>query len=87
MPQMDGITFLTRAREISPLSIRLMLTGHAHLEAAINAVNEGHIFRFLSKPCPAPELSKTLEAALTQYRLVVANGSCWRRRWPEASRS
>jgi FixJ family two-component response regulator len=72
MPGMDGIQFLSRVRKISPQSVRVVLTGHADIETAINAVNDGAIFRFLTKPCPADVLKKTLNACLMQYRLVTA---------------
>ncbi|NDY56081.1 response regulator [Desulfovibrio sulfodismutans] len=72
MPKMDGIQFLRHVREMSPNTVRVMLTGHADLEAAIAAVNEGHVFRFLTKPCDGGTLIKTLEAALEQYRLITA---------------
>lgn len=72
MPKMDGIQFLCQVREMSPATVRIMLTGHADLEAAIASVNEGHVFRFLTKPCDVGTLVKTLEAALEQYRLITA---------------
>jgi response regulator RpfG family c-di-GMP phosphodiesterase len=72
MPGMDGIQFLTRVKEISPDTIRMMLTGHADLSTAIDAVNEGNIFRFLTKPCPVDALVKAIENGLQQYRLVTA---------------
>lgn len=72
MPKMDGVTFLTVVRDLSPDTVRIMLTGMAEVEAAIRAVNEGHVFRFLTKPCPMDVLAKALEAALKQYRLVTA---------------
>ena len=72
MPEVDGIQFLTRVKAISPDTVRVMLTGQADLNAAIAAVNEGNIFRFLTKPCPAAQLGRTLEAAIEQYRLVTA---------------
>ena len=72
MPGMDGIQLLTRVKTVSPETIRVMLTGQAGLEAAIDAVNEGNIFRFLTKPCSKETLGKTLTAALVQYRLVIA---------------
>jgi len=49
---MDGIEFLRRVKETSPETVRVLLTGCADVEAAISAVNEGSIFRFLTKPCP-----------------------------------
>src|SRR3972149_6213567 len=51
MPGMDGIQFLPVAPQNAPDSVRIMLTGNADLDAAMVAVNEGNIFRFLTKPC------------------------------------
>ncbi len=70
MPQMDGIQFLSRIRKVAPDTVRMMLTGNADLEAAIEAVNEGNIFRFLTKPCPPETLTKVLNAGVEQYKLV-----------------
>jgi response regulator RpfG family c-di-GMP phosphodiesterase len=70
MPGMDGVRFLAQAREIVSDTVRIMLTGQADLSAAIEAVNEGNIFRFLTKPCPVETLSKVLESAVRQYELV-----------------
>lgn len=72
MPTMNGATFLARARALSPDSVRLLLTGHAEIESAMAAVNEGRIFRFLTKPCPPDTLRATLEQAAEQHRLVVS---------------
>lgn len=72
MPEMDGVEFLAHAKEIAPDSTRIMLTGNNDLETAMKAVNEGNIFRFLTKPCPSEHLRNTLLAAMEQYRLVMA---------------
>jgi DNA-binding NtrC family response regulator len=72
MPDMDGIRLLNTIRERTPETVRILLTGHADLQAAIEAVNEGHVFRFLTKPCPSKTLAKALEAGLAQYRLITA---------------
>ena len=72
MPGMNGVEFLRQVRELAPDTVRVMLTGYADLEAAIAAVNEGNIFRFLTKPCPPELLEKTLRACLEQYRLIMA---------------
>jgi len=72
MPGMDGIQFLAQVCERSPDSVRVMLTGQADFDTSINAVNEGRIFRFLTKPCPPDVLSNTLHAAIDQYRLITA---------------
>lgn len=72
MPGLDGIGVLAKVRELRPDTVRIMLTGFADLSAAIAAVNEGNIFRFLTKPCETPQLQAALTAALEQYRLVTA---------------
>jgi CheY-like chemotaxis protein len=72
MPEMNGAELLATVRETSPDSVRILLTGHADMSAAIAAVNEGGIFRFLTKPCPGPQLIQTLEEACEQYRLLRA---------------
>jgi len=72
MPGMDGIEFLAQARTRAPDSVRMMLTGYAEVQNAIDAVNEGAIFRFLTKPCPPAKLATALAAGIKQYRLVTA---------------
>lgn len=72
MPEMDGATFLARARQVVPDAVRLLLTGYADMDAAIAAVNDGQIFRFLTKPCPPPALLAAVDAAADQYRLIHA---------------
>lgn len=67
MPGMDGITFLAKTQEYDPNSMRIMITGHANMKVAIDAVNEGHIFSFLTKPCPFNTLLETLKIATEQY--------------------
>ncbi|MEW6517270.1 MAG: response regulator [candidate division FCPU426 bacterium] len=72
MPGMDGVQFLAQMRERYPDTVRIMLTGQADLDDAVQAVNEGNIFRFLTKPCDAPLLAKAVTAALEQNRLITA---------------
>lgn len=72
MPVMDGIQFLSRVRELSPDTVRMILTGNADLQAAIDAVNRGNIFRFLTKPCEPETLQSAIDSGLHQYRLVRA---------------
>jgi CheY-like chemotaxis protein len=71
MPGMDGATFLSRSREAVPDAVRILLTGQSELESAIAAVNQGQIFRFLTKPCPPPLLVATVDAAAEQHRLLT----------------
>ena len=72
MPGMDGVQFLSQVRRRAPQTVRMMLTGNADQQTAIEAVNEGHIFRFISKPCPPERLLKNLLAGCHQHRLVTA---------------
>lgn len=68
MPEMDGIEFLTEVRKIAPETVRMLLTGSADLNAAIQAVNQGNIFRFLTKPCPPEMLLEAVQLGLREYR-------------------
>ena len=72
MPGIDGVTFLHRVREISPETIRIMLTGQADLREAAAAVNEGSVFRFLTKPVLPDVLRDALAAAVRQHELERA---------------
>lgn len=71
MPSMDGVELFSRIAGVSPDTVRVMLTGYADLDSAIAAVNEGHIFRFLTKPSAPDVLKKTLSACLEQHRLLA----------------
>jgi len=72
MPGIDGIHLLRQVKKIAPDTVRIMLTGQADIETAIEAVNEGSIFRFMTKPCPKDVLVKSLRAAVEQHRLITA---------------
>jgi response regulator RpfG family c-di-GMP phosphodiesterase len=71
MPNMNGIEFLSRIRKISPNTVRIMLTGNANLDTAIDAVNDGNIFRFLNKPVESEQLYRVIIDAIEQYRLIT----------------
>ncbi|MFI5118339.1 MAG: HD domain-containing phosphohydrolase [Terriglobales bacterium] len=68
MPGMDGAEFLATVRIISPDSVRVMLTGYSDIKLAMRAVNEGRIFRFLSKPVNGKQLLAALHACVVQYQ-------------------
>ena len=72
MPVMDGITFLMEVHQAAPESVRIMLTGNADLETAIDAINRGAIFRLLTKPCSPENLTRAIDAGDQQYRLITA---------------
>ena len=71
MPGMDGAEFLSRVRQIAPDSVRMLLTGQAEMKSAILAINQGQIFRFLTKPCPPVDLLAAFDAAVDQHRLIT----------------
>ena len=67
MPGMNGIEFLCRVKKTDPDSTRMMLTGSDDMTTAIQAVNEGSIFQFHPKPCPADTLGKAIQSGIDAY--------------------
>jgi CheY-like chemotaxis protein len=72
MPEMNGAQFLGRVREVAPETVRIILSGQSDMQQTIAAVNEGNIFRFLTKPCDTPSLSAAVGMAVEQHRLITA---------------
>jgi response regulator RpfG family c-di-GMP phosphodiesterase len=72
MPGMDGATFLSHARLLAPDTVRILLTGQTDLNTAVAAVNDGQIFRFLTKPCAPATLLSAVDAAAELNRLTVS---------------
>lgn len=72
MPGMDGVQFLSKVRAQAPETVRMLLTGNADLDAAVEAINQGQIFRFLAKPCPPELFAGALKAGLAQHGLITA---------------
>lgn len=70
---MQGSEFLALVREQHPGTIRIMLTGHATLEAAMKAVNEGEIYRFFSKPWNDHDLKFAIRSAVEKFDLESEN--------------
>lgn len=64
MPQMTGVEVLTRVRAMSPRTVRILLTGYADLDAVEGSINDGEVFRFLTKPCPPDQLRETVALAV-----------------------
>ena len=67
MPGMNGLELLTILKEKNPEIIRIMLTGNADQKTAVDAVNKGEVFKFLTKPCSSETMAETLNAGLAQY--------------------
>jgi len=72
MPGMDGLQLLLRIRDISPDTVRIMLTGNTDQKTALDAINQGRIFRFFYKPCPAEVLGEAIDEAIAEYERKVA---------------
>ena len=73
MPGMNGAEFLARVREMAPETVRMLLTGHADLHAAIEAVNRGRILHFLTKPCEREVLVAAIHSGLDQYHATMGD--------------
>ncbi len=72
MPEIDGVTFLRQVNDRWPDTSRLLLTGQADIASAIAAVNEGRVFRFLTKPCPSELLERAVKDAVRHHELLEA---------------
>ena len=64
MPQMTGVELLAEVRKLSPRTIRMLLTGHADLDAIEDSINDGEVFRLLTKPCAPSQLRDALALAI-----------------------
>jgi response regulator RpfG family c-di-GMP phosphodiesterase len=73
MPEMEGTQFLAQVREISPQTVRMLLTGYADLGAAVDAINQGAVYRFLTKPWDDDQLRHEVVLATEHYQLIVQN--------------
>jgi eukaryotic-like serine/threonine-protein kinase len=65
MPVMPGVDFLRRSRDLSPRSVRILLTGYSDLAAIVGSVNEGEVYRFISKPWDNDQLQRIVAEAVT----------------------
>jgi DNA-binding NtrC family response regulator len=71
MPQMTGVELLRRAREEYPEAVRIVFTGYADIKAVIDSINEGQIFRYLTKPWDPDELVAAFRQACDHYDRVT----------------
>ncbi|NNL57722.1 MAG: response regulator [Pseudomonadales bacterium] len=72
MPEMNGVELLTKIKELYPNTIRMMLTGNADQQTAVDAINTSDVFCFLNKPCPPDKMTEKIKAALKQFDLQHA---------------
>jgi len=73
MPGMTGVEFLEKAKEIMPDTLRIILTGYADIEAAIEAINRSGLYRYITKPWKDEELLQTVKEAVSKYKLIAEN--------------
>jgi DNA-binding NtrC family response regulator len=71
MPQMTGVELLRRAQGECPEAIRIVFTGYADIKAVIDAINQGHVYRFLTKPWDPDELVALLHQACERHARIV----------------
>ena len=70
MPGMCGIELLTCLKDLSPETVKILMTGHADLSTAIEAINIGEVFRFIVKPWENEALIRTVQEGVEHYRFV-----------------
>ena len=69
MPEMTGVEFFMKAKEIQPEAIRILLTGYTDLESVISAINQGQIYRYITKPWEPEEFLSTTQQALDVFEM------------------
>ncbi|RJG01044.1 response regulator [Noviherbaspirillum sedimenti] len=73
MPEMNGVEFLVRLRQVQPTAMRLILSAYADRDGLVGAINEAQIFRFIAKPWNDYELRATVAQALSYRHLLMEN--------------
>ncbi|TAN42295.1 MAG: response regulator [Nitrospirae bacterium] len=73
MPEMGGAEFLEKAKKLSPNSVRMVLTGYADVNAAVDAINKGGAFRYITKPWNDNDMLITVMNAVERYNLLKEN--------------
>ena len=71
MPEMTGVEFLRRLRDEYPDTVRLLITGYADIRAVIDAINQGSVYRYITKPWDPEELQAVIREAAERYDLVA----------------
>src|SRR3712207_9459472 len=71
MPEMTGVELLTRVQGQRPEAIRMVFTGYSDVKAVIDAINQGHVFRYITKPWDPDELRAVLLQACEEYGRIA----------------
>lgn len=72
MPKITGVELLSQVRNGHPQAIRLLFTGYADLDSIVQAINQGHIFKFLKKPWNPDDLEAAVRDAAVEYERLVS---------------
>ncbi len=73
MPNMSGVDFLREASKKHPATVRMILTGFADMDAIIGAINDGHVYAYITKPWEPDHLKQVMKQAVDHYQLAVEN--------------
>jgi CheY-like chemotaxis protein len=73
MPNMSGVELLAEVCRRHPNTVRMILTGFADLDAIIEAINDGHVYAYITKPWEPDHLKHVMKQAVERYRLTVEN--------------
>ena len=73
MPGMEGVEFLSKVKEVSPDTVRFMLTGYADIKAVMGAINKGNVYRYITKPWDDDGLKVVVRDAVNLYKIVQEN--------------
>ena len=73
MPEMTGVEFLARVYERYPSTVRMILTGFADMDATIGAINDGHVYAYVTKPWEPDQLKQVVRRAVEHHRLACEN--------------
>jgi FixJ family two-component response regulator len=73
MPEMSGVELLAEVWKRHPTTVRIVLTGFADMEAIIDAINDGHVYAYISKPWEPDDLKQVMRQAVNHYELSVEN--------------
>ncbi|MDO8437588.1 MAG: response regulator [Nitrosomonadaceae bacterium] len=73
MPEMTGVKFLSKVKDIYPDTVRIVLSGHTELNAVTDAINRGAIYKFLTKPWEDELLQANVQEAFQRYEMKMEN--------------
>lgn len=73
MPKKTGVEFFTELKKTHPEPIRILLTGYSDMQAVVDAINQGEVYRYLTKPWDAPDMVSTINQAVEIFDLRKEN--------------